>query len=219
MRPCVLTFLLASTGLSADEPAADCSCLWQGSFTEVAERADLIVVGEVTRTRGNAADFAVEQVLKGPDWHEEIRIWLKARNYCRPDIADFPTASRWLLALTKIDSLPDDAFDPSTPNLSFGRQGDWQLSNCGGYYLKVTGNTVRGNLIPGTPRWDHEPDMNPVLVDLVANFIAGDVDIATLKRASEEDPQLRELMLNTRSFLRGQDGLVPDESDSPGIDP
>ncbi len=193
------------------KPADHCSCLWQGSFTEIVERSDFVVLAEVTRIRGNSADLAVEESFAGPDWHEEIRVWFRAHNYCRPDVSGFPTGSRWVLALQSIGEPPDDGFNPSTPNISFGRPGDWQLSSCGGYFLQVSGNTVRGNLVPGTTRWDQQPDMNPVLLDLLRSYLAGDAGVESLKRAAEEDPEVRELMLNTRSFLRGQEGLLPEQ--------
>ena len=213
----VAALLWAHLGL-ADEstnenPIAVCSCLWQGSFTEVANDADLIMLGAVTEHRGNAADFAIEEILLGPDWHTTVRVWLKARDYCRPDSENFPVGSRWVLALQHIDKLPQNAFDPSTPNISYGRLDDWVLSSCGGYFLQAHGGTVSGNLIPGTPRWDFDPDMNPVLIDLLRSHLLGNVGVETLKNAAQEDPEARALMLNTRSFLRGQDTLLIEDSE------
>ena len=213
----LLALVLAPHGLAdtttEDNPIDTCTCLWQGSFTEIADTADLIVLGAVTQHRGNAADFAIEEILRGPDWHTSIRVWLKAKNYCRPDIENFPPGSRWVLALKHIETLPSGAFDPLTPNISYGRLNDWILSNCGGYFLQAQGGTVRGNLIPGTPRWDFDPDMNPVLVDLLRGHLQGQVTVETLEKAAQEDPEARALMLNTRSFLRGQDDLLGEDSE------
>ena len=203
---------------SNESPIAACSCLWQGSFTEIANDADLIMLGAVTEHRGNAADFAIEEIFRGPDWHTDVRVWLKARDYCRPNIENFPVGSRWVLALQHIDELPKNAFDPSTPNISYGRLDDWALSSCGGYFLQAHGGTVSGNLIPGTPRWDFDPDMNPVLIDLLRSHLLGNVGVETLKNAAQEDPEARALMLNTRSFLRGQDPLLIEDS-NPGTPP
>jgi hypothetical protein len=208
---------LAGEGLK-ENPIATCTCLWEGSFTEIANNADLIMLGAVTEHRGNAADFAIEEILRGPDWHTNVRVWLKARDYCRPDIKNFPLGSRWVLALQHIDNLPQNAFDPTTPNISYGRLDDWILSSCGGYFLQAHGGTVSGNLIPGTPRWDFDPDMNPVLTDLLRSHLLGNVGVETLKNAAQENPEARALMLNTRSFLRGQDTLlieVPEPSTPP----
>ncbi|MCP4843201.1 MAG: delta-aminolevulinic acid dehydratase, partial [Halieaceae bacterium] len=65
------------------------------------------------------------------------------------------------------------------------------------------GNRVTGNLVDG-PRWDYQPPMTPVLLDLVADHVQGNLDRASLKEASEVDPRLRELMLDTRSFIRNE---------------
>ena len=44
--------------------------------------------------------------------------------------------------------------------------------------------------------------MTPVLLDLVAAFVAGEVGADALLEASKAAPALRELMLDTRQFLR-----------------
>ena len=95
-------------------------------------------------------------------------------------------------------------FNPDTPNFSYGRKGDYQLSSCGGYWLKLEENHVTGPLVD-SPRWSYEPKMTPVLLELVDAFVAGEVDAAKLLEASREDPALRELRLNTRAFLRGDE--------------
>ena len=64
----LLALVLAPHGLAdtttEDNPIDTCTCLWQGSFTEIADTADLIVLGAVTQHRGNAADFAIEEILR-----------------------------------------------------------------------------------------------------------------------------------------------------------
>ena len=188
-----------------------CQCLWQGSFAEVAPRSDLVIQGQVIRLRGNAADMAIERTLLGPDYHEQVRVWLQAKDYCRPAPAQFPEGSRWILALQRITHVPPDGFDPSTPNISFGRVDDFALSSCGGFYLAMRGDTVTGNLIPGAPRWNHSPKMSPMLSGWIAQYLAGTATVADLLRASEVDPALQQLKLDTRSFLRGQDGWLGEE--------
>lgn len=189
---------------------AECACLWAGSFTEVAATTDLVAVGSVVAVKGNAVDFALETTLRGEDFRNPIRVWMQARDWCRPEVERFPEGSRWVLALDRIEEVPEDGFNPSTPNISFGRRLDYQLSSCGGYFLAAEGDAVIGNLVPGMPRWEYTPDMTPVLLDLVAGYLDGTVTAAALKAASEEDPAVRELMLDTRSFLRGQDELIED---------
>ena len=149
-------------------------------------------------------DLRIEEVLRGRDYLEEIRVWMRTADYCRPPAEDFPQGSRWVMALTRIDERPEDGFDSSTPNFSYGRVGDYILSECGGYWLSYSGEAVTGNLI-NAPRWAREPKMTPVLMELLRAFVRGEASRDALLEASREDPALRELMLDTKSFLRGLD--------------
>ena len=144
---------------------ADCDCLWQGSFSEVAPGTDLIILGAIQRTKGNSVDLYPEKILLGSLWSDYARVWMKTGDYCRPESENFPVGSRWVMALKKINNIPRGGFNPFTPNESFGRKGDYILSSCGGFWLKVLGNSLTGNLVPGMPRFSHEPKMSPVLVE------------------------------------------------------
>ena len=203
---------LSPTLLAQSEAmGADCGCLWEGSFSEVAPATDLVVIGKVRSIKGNAVDLLPEQILKGAFWLDTLRVWMQTRDYCRPPATHFPAGSRWIMALSKIREVPEDGFNPSTPNQSFGRPFDYTLSSSGGYWLKVQGNTATGNLVPDMPRFYHEPDMSPVLVDLVEGYINGTVSTDGLIEASRERPDVvNELILDTRSFLRGQADWLPD---------
>ena len=205
-----------TTYAQPDATGADCGCLWQGSFSEVAATADLVVLGEVQRIKGNAVDLKPERVLHGEFWLDSMRVWMRTRDYCRPSAEAFPEGSRWIMALAQIREIPEDGFDPSTPNQSYGRLYDYALSSCGGYWLQVNGNTAVGNLVPGMPRFYHQPEMSPVLVDLIAGYLNDTVSEAALVEASRERPdEVNELILDTRSFLRGQDQWLDDQdSDS-----
>jgi len=217
----ILTSLLAlmlvePTVSQPDATGADCGCLWEGSFSEVAPLADLVVLGEVQSVKGNAVDLVPEQVLRGEFWLDTLRVWMQTRDYCRPPADDFPVGSRWIMALSEITEVPEGGFDPSTPNQSYGRPFDFVLSSCGGYWLRVNGGTAVGNLVPGMPRFYHQPDMSPVLVDLVAGHLKGTVSTEALTEASRERPEaVDELILDTRSFLRGQADWLPDEDAAP----
>ena len=195
-----------------DAMGADCGCLWQGSFSEVAPNADLVVLGEVQTIKGNAVDLLLEQVLKGALWLDTLRVWMQARDYCRPPADAFPPGSRWVMALSQIREMPEDGFDPFTPNESFGRKDDYVLSSCGGYWLRVNGDTATGNLVPGTPRFYHQPEMSPVLIELIAGYLTGTVSQEAVIEASRERPEAVDaLILDTRSFLRGQENWLPAE--------
>ena len=211
-----ITLLAAPAVSQPDATGADCGCLWEGSFSEVASTTDLVVLAEVQAIKGNAVDLVPEQVLQGDFWLDTLRVWMRTRDYCRPPADDFPMGSRWIMALSQIQEVPEGGFDPSTPNQSFGRPFDYALSSCGGYWLRVNGSTATGNLVPDMPRFYHQPDMSPVLVDLVAGHLEGTVSTEALAEASRERPgAVDELILDTRSFLRGQADWLPDEDRAP----
>jgi hypothetical protein len=193
---CVLACIIASNTVKAE-----CDCLWQGSFADVEAGADLVVSGTVDSSRGNSIDLTINRLMRGEANMPEIRIWLKAGDYCRPEPELFPAGSEWVMALFRIKEDIEGGFNPHTPNISYGRVGDYRLSSCGGYWLSRRGNWVTGNLVQA-PRWVREPKMTPVLLDLVADFVAGKVDADVLATASREDPAARELMLDTKAFLR-----------------
>jgi hypothetical protein len=180
---------------------AECECLWQGSFAEVQRNATVVVSGEVIAARGNSIDLAIDRTLRGDPERPDIRIWLKTGDYCRPEPELFPVGSEWVMALQRIDEDVPGGFNPHTPNVSHGRVGDYILSSCGGYWLRRSGNWVTGNLVDA-PRWVREPQMTPVLLDLVADYVAGRVDAQALAEASRRDPAARDLLLDTREFLR-----------------
>lgn len=197
----VLVPAYLALALYSQAPIADCDCLWQGAFVDVHADTDLVIAAAVEEGRGNAIDVSVLRVLRGPDYIGQARVWLRAKDYCRPPRELFPEGSTWVMALERIDSVPEDGFNPSTPNISYGRKGDYILSSCGGYWLKLTGNMVSGALVK-SPRWAREPDMTPVLLDLVEAHVNGRVGDAAMLEASREDPAVKELMLDTREFLR-----------------
>lgn len=183
--------------------AQACECLWEGSFTEVAADADLVVLGSPDNVKGNALDISVDVTLTGPDWIDVPRVWLKTGPYCRPEVSEFKAGERYIFALKKIIEIPNDGFNPSTPNVSFGRIGDYELSSCGGYWLTVKGFRASGNLVPGMPRYAHDPKMSPVHVGHVIAFLKGAASLESLAKAARLDPKLEALKRESRSFIRG----------------
>lgn len=200
----MLRLLLLLLLLSPPGTLAECECLWQGSFSEVQADTDLVVSGTVIQARGNSIDLSIDRLLRGQEHLPDIRVWLKTGDYCRPEPALFPIASQWVMALHRIEQEVPGGFNPHTPNISYGRREDYYLSSCGGYWLEQSENWVTGNLI-NAPRWDRAPKMTPVLLDLLAEYINGDIEADALLEASREDPALRELMLDTRAFMRGDE--------------
>ena len=198
--PRCITALLLTTFVAANT-WAECECLWQGSFSDVQADTDLVVSGTVRSGKGNSIDLDIEDLLRGEEKLSTIRVWLKTGDYCRPEPDLFPADSQWVMALHQIDEQIPGGFNPNTPNLSYGRIGDYALSSCGGYRLARSDNWVTGNLVKA-PRWNHEPKMTPVLLEVIAAYVAGDVTVEALEEASRFDPALRELMLDTKAFLR-----------------
>jgi hypothetical protein len=194
-------YVLLAALLLAQGSQADCECLWQGSFTDVQAATDLVVSGEVADISGNSIDLDMQRVLRGREFRQRIRVWLDTGDLCRAEVGSFPLGSRWVMALDRIEEVPPGGFDPGTPNISYGRVDDYSLSRCGGYWLSQSENLVSGNLTGG-PRWEMAPKMSPVLIDLVAGFVEGRLDADTLEEAGRVDPELQELMINTRLFLR-----------------
>lgn len=192
----LLAALLASPGF-----ASECECLWQGPFTEVQGGTDLVVAGQVTALSGNSIDLAIDRVLRGKEFRGRVRIWLDTGELCRAAPGTFPAESSWVMALKRIEEVPPGGFNPHTPNISYGRVGDYSLSRCGGYWLRLSEDLVSGNLTGG-PRWDMNPKMSPVLLELVASHVAGDLDAEALEQAGRVDPELQRLIIDTRVFLR-----------------
>ncbi len=198
-----LLVLAATNTVVVAQDETGCECLWQGPFSQVQANTDLVISGTVVASKGNSVDIRVDRKMRGAEFSPQVRVWLQTENYCRPAVEQFPIGGQWVFALERIEEDVPGGFNPSTPNYSYGRIGDYSLSSCGGYWLKQEGQQVTGNLAPPAPRWNHEPKMSPVLVDLVAAFVAGDTDEDALVEAARDDPELRRLRLNTREFLRG----------------
>jgi hypothetical protein len=202
MRWLPIVLLCLGQAISGSGARAECDCLWQGSFVEVEADTDLVLSGTVVTAKGNSIDVSIDRLLRGDTDQPQVRVWLKTGDYCRPEPEAFPVDSEWVMALYRIREDVPGGFNPSTPNVSYGRVGDYYLSSCGGYWLHRSGEWVTGNLVDA-PRWVREPKMTPVLLDLVADYVAGRVPVTALAAASREDPAARELMLDTKAFLRG----------------
>jgi hypothetical protein len=199
----VLLLLCLAPWLTSAPAYGECECVWQGSFTDVEAATDLVISGTVVASKGNSIDLSVSQVLRGPEPLDPLRIWLHTADYCRPDVALFPVGTQWVMALHRITGEPPGGFNPNTPNISYGRIDDYSLSSCGGYWLSVREGLVTGNLV-NAPRWDPDPPMTPVLLELVVDFVHGSLARDALLEASREDPALRQLKLDTRAFLRSE---------------
>ncbi|NKI17995.1 hypothetical protein HCU74_11330 [Spongiibacter sp. KMU-166] len=178
-----------------------CSCLWQGPFNEVYPDSDLLVYAEVSSTRGNSFDVDIIQKLDGQEFRESLRVWGKTDDLCRPEVSNFAPGSQWILALQRLDEVPDNGFNPFKPNISFGRKGDYALSSCGVNWLQVKGGRVTGNILDAT-RWQYlDPKKTPVLLTLFFDWLRGDLSDAALAEAARPQGAAREMLNNTKMFL------------------
>ena len=198
-----ISFILSANLFTNCFASEECDCIWQGSFADVQHLKDVVVSGSVLSRKGNSIDLSVERVLRGKTNFQEIRVWLKAKNYCRPDTAEFAIGTHWVMALSKIDKDFPGGFDPNTPSISYGRVDDFILSSCGGYWLKQQGEMVTGNLV-NAPRWARDPEMNPVHIDIIQSFLVGEISRDTLVILDKENAALKELLIDTRVFLKNQ---------------
>ncbi len=187
--------------LTLSLPSFACECLWQGSFADISTQADYISRGSIIQIKGNSIDIEVQDELKGTSYREQVRIWLKTGDLCRAEVERFEVGEEWIFALNRIDTIPEGGFNPMTPNISYGRKGDYSLPGCGGYFLPVSEDWVFGPIID-TTKWDFEPKLTPVLARIIKGYVNGDIDRATLKEATQVDPALRELMINTRLHIK-----------------
>lgn len=194
--------LLLMFGLQ--QSANACTCEWQGPFSWLVEEADLVALVRFDRPqRGNARDVLIEDILKGSSFEEYVRVWGEYGDYCRADIDQFPTGTRWLLALDRIDEIPSGGFNPNTPNRSFGRVGDFALSRCGAYWLREKNGMITGN-ITSVVQWDYDPLMDPVPYEVIQKFINGEADYVDIIEYSGEVTSKEAMLRRSKQQLKGQ---------------
>lgn len=194
----LIFFLLASSA------SFGCECLWQGPFNAALPEADIVVKGTVSQRQGNSLDLTVDEYLQGEDYRDTLRIWGKKDDLCRPEVENFPIGSQWVMALQRINTVPEDGFDPFRPNISYGRKEDYSLSSCGVYWLQVNSGRVSGNIVAGS-RWQYEDKKkSPVLLSLFKSWLNGDIGDQQIAEASKPRPEARQLLNNTRIFLLQQ---------------
>ena len=184
---------------------AACECQWQGPFSWLVDDADSIVLGEVVGSVGNSFDLKVMSTMKGKTAGDTIRVWGERGDLCRPDVARFPPGSQWLFVLELITEVPPGGFSPGTPNISYGRRGDYALSKCGAYWLQHSEGELAGN-ITSVYQWDYAPEMNPVPVALIQAFIDGDADYADIIGVSNEVTSKEAWMRRMRQRLHENTG-------------
>ncbi len=205
----IAMFTVATSSLNHAEsfndmdPHNNCGCQWQGPFSWIVDSSDTIAIVEVISHNGNSMDVTIEQLIKGGHTEPTVRIWGDTGYECRPPVSLFPNQSKWLLALQRIDKLPENGFDPFHPERSFGRQGDYQLPACGAYWLAVDGDKVSGN-ITSMLEWEWQPKMDPVPISVIIDFINGKAGYADIIGYSNEITSIEEMIRQSKQWLKNQ---------------
>jgi hypothetical protein len=188
-------------GLLISPVAFACECLWEGPFKSVYADTDLVVYGEVGAAQGNGFDLIVDTVFQGSEYREQIRIWGKKDDLCRPDAEQFTPGSHWVMALKRIDNPPADAFNPFKANISFGRQDDFSLSSCGVYWLPVKQQRVSGNILDGS-RWQYlDTKKTPVIMPVFEAWMKNILPDAAIAEAVKPQTRARQLLNETKVHL------------------
>lgn len=105
-RP-LLSLLLAGV---LTQPATACECLWQGAFIDVLAHADLVVSGRVTMRKGNAVDLDVDDVLRGQEFRDRVRIW---GNPHPAGPGSPPDSTPRMSGDNGVTGLPEPGYDPA----------------------------------------------------------------------------------------------------------
>ena len=119
------------------EAANACNCPNAGHFLKVAQSAPLIVKVKILahdiETLPLFMEAEVLDVYRGSYDSKTILVWGDNGFQCRAKIKKFPVGSTWVLALNGPGALP-------------GAEGDYWLSDCGDFWVRVDGAYVVGNV-------------------------------------------------------------------------
>jgi hypothetical protein len=179
----ILSFLFS---ISLIEKVNACSCDWIGPFFTVAKGTHLVVLAKIKNYgsfSGNmpmSMEVEVIELIKGDDTRKIIKVWGDTGILCRPYLSRFQSDSIWVLSLFKSRS---EGYSRHPEE----KEGDYNISGCGEYYMKVKNDTVIG-LIENVNYNDPPQYMN------LTNFLVSAKQILT--SVEEEIPYSFELSQN-----------------------
>lgn len=130
--------------LTANDTFA-CTCgAVANPFFKVAPKSVLVIRGKILRHTGSGEvktemDVEVFETLAGKTDKSVISISGDPGNLCRPYVSGFPVATEWVLALQPANK--SDSGLMREPD-----RGDYAISSCGAYWLKVKDGKAIGNL-------------------------------------------------------------------------
>lgn len=130
---CILALLVGFGNISAKA----CDCTYFGGFAYSNQFADLVVYGKVIKydkigTHFSSSDpysikFEIIECLRGVEKRDTICVFGDYGANCRPYIGVFKPNTEWILAVNRYDN-------------------DYEISNCGEFYIKVKNLIVSGNI-------------------------------------------------------------------------
>lgn len=145
------SFVAAAVLVLTPIPSAQaCTCAWAGPFASVALSADLVVRAKVLSYDKNSMKVSVLEVLRGREWRRTIRIWGDNGAQCSPYVSSFPIGTEWVFAIRKTTSGAERGYfkRENVPG-DWKKWGDYRISICGEFWLKVTGPNAIG-IVRGT---------------------------------------------------------------------
>jgi len=170
MKKILLIFIILLS-ISIIEKVYPCSCDWIGPFFKVAKGTDLVALVKIKNYgsfSGNipmSMEVEVMELIKGNDTRRIIKVWGDTGILCCPYLSKFQSDSIWVLSLFK--SRSEEYFRHPDE-----KDGDYNISGCGEYYMKVKNDTVIG-LIENVNYNDPPQYMN------LKNFLASARQILT----------------------------------------
>jgi hypothetical protein len=163
-----------------------CSCEWFGPFLQVAKGADLVALVKIksfssySRDIPMSMDIEIIELIKGEDTRKTVKVWGDTGILCRPYLTIFQSDSIWVLSL--FNSIGEGQFRHPDE-----KEGDYNISGCGEYWLTVKNDTVIG-LIEDVDYDDPQQYMS------LSSFLVSAKQILTL--VEEEIPYSFELDQN-----------------------
>ena len=132
-------FITAVLILGSAKDVVACTCMWGGPFMKVAPASTLVVRGRILRHTGDGPvsktemDVEVLEVISGRTDKRVITVSGDNGILCRPYVSAFQIGTEWVLALMRAGRNIQD-------------KGDYAISICGTYWLKVIRGKVSGNI-------------------------------------------------------------------------
>jgi hypothetical protein len=148
-RATLLALSVVLVALTAGDVFA-CSCVpLGGSFLKVAPASELVIRGRVLRHTGEGEtktemDIEVLETLAGKTSQRVVSVSGDPGNLCRPYVSWFPVGTEWVLALEP--AIKDARVARQSYFMSEPDKGDYAISSCGAYWLKVKEGKVSGNI-------------------------------------------------------------------------